>query len=56
MKKSLQLPFTEMVYYLQFVKNNIDTDLAQKLIQGDLRNLNPEVEHNWVLYRKVPWG
>ena len=38
-----------MIYYLQFVKNNIDTDLAQKLIQEDLRKRDPDAEHNWVL-------
>ena len=55
MKKILQLLFTEMIYYLQFVKKNIDTDLVQKLIQGYLRKLDPEAEHNWVLYGKVTW-
>ena len=41
--------------YLQSVKNTIDTDLSQKSIQGDKRKIDPEAEHNWVLYRKVPW-
>ena len=26
----------------------------QKLIQEDLRKLDPEAEHNWVLYWKFP--
>ena len=42
MKKRLQLPFTETICYLQFVKNTIDTDSAQNLIQGGLRKLNLE--------------
>ena len=54
-KKRLQLPFTETICYLQFVENTIDTDSAHKLIQGGLKNIDPEAEHNWVLYRKVPW-
>ena len=33
----------------------MDTDSAQKSIQGDLREINPKAEHNWFLYRKVPW-
>ena len=41
-KKRIKLPFTETIWYLQFVKNTIDTDLAQKLIQGDLRKLDPD--------------
>ena len=45
MKKHIQLPFTETICYLQFVKNTIDTDSAQKLIQGYLRKFNP-VEKN----------
>ena len=49
MKKRLQLPFTETICYLQFIKNTIDTDSAQNSIQGDLINLDPEAKHNWVL-------
>ena len=55
MKKRLQLPFTDTIFYLHFVKNNIDTDLAQKSIHGDMKKLDPEAEQNWVLYNKVPW-
>ena len=55
-KKRLNLKFTETIYYLQSVKNTIDTDLAQKSIQGDLKKIDLEAEHNWVLYSKVPWG
>ena len=55
MKKFLQLPFTGTICYLQFVKDNIDTDSAQRLIQGDLRKFDPEVEHKWVLYWRMPW-
>ena len=55
MKKCLQLPFNEMICYLQFAKNTIDTDSLQKLIHGDMENINPEAEHNWFLYGKVSW-
>ena len=37
-------------------KNTIDTDVAHKLIQGDLRKIDSEAEHNRVLYNKLPWG
>ena len=43
MKKRLQMPFTETICYLQFVKNTIDTESAQKVIQGDLKSLDPDV-------------
>ena len=43
------------MFYLQFIKNSIETYSVNKLIQGDLRKLDPEAEHSWVLYRKVPW-
>ena len=46
MEKWLQLTFTETMCYLQFVKNTIDTDSAQKLMQRDLKKLDPETEHN----------
>ena len=46
MKKHIQLPFTETICYLQFVKNTIDTDSAQKLIQGYLRKFNPVEKNN----------
>ena len=55
MNKRIQLPFTDTICYLQFVKNTIDTDSAQNLIQGDLRKLDPEAEHSWVPYGKVIW-
>ena len=29
--------------------------MAQKLIQGDMRKIDPETEHNLFLYGKVPW-
>ena len=54
MKKRLQLPFTETICYLHFVKNTIDTDLVHKLMQRDSRNFDPQTEQNWVLYGKVP--
>ena len=37
------------------MKNTIDTDLAQKSIQVDLKNLNPEAEIYWILYGKMSW-
>ena len=36
-------------------ENTINTNLAQKSLQGYLKNLDPEVEHNCNLYGKVPW-
>ena len=30
-------------------------NLAQKSMEGDLKKLDPEAEHNWVLYSKFPW-
>ena len=55
MEQRLYLPFTETICYLQFLKNTIDTDLAQKSIQVDLKNLNPEAEIYWILYGKMSW-
>ena len=55
MKKHSHLIFTETIFYLQLVKNTIDMDLAQKLMQGDLRKIDSDAQHNWLLYRKVSW-
>ena len=30
-------------------------NLAQKSMEGDLKKLDPEAEHNWLLCSKVPW-